>query len=191
MAVKLQQLSYHALRMQDIRHGSQSCASNALSIPRKRPAASPVPAHRQLGQAGGPDRSWNSRFSRMQRLQTAGRKVAEYGADVGRGARLVLVQQGRFPPRPDAAARQWLLKRRRGCVDWLATSIVCSVQSEMAHPAQSLYSHECPQLRSSRGQSNRAPQMAQLAASMSRVVAADASSAVPSPLRPAMLAACR
>lgn len=90
-----------------------------------------------------------------------------------------------------AAARQWLLKRMRGCVDWLATSIVCSIQSVMANPSQPPYSHECPQLRSSRGQSNRAPQMAQLAASMSRVVAADASSAAPSPLRPAMLAGWR
>lgn len=54
------------------------------------------------------------------------------------------------------------------------------------HPQLMHCSHECPQLRSSRGQSNRAPQMAQLAASISAKVAASASASTLAPPRPAI-----
>lgn len=57
------------------------------------------------------------------------------------------------------------------------------------HPQLMHCSHECPQLRSSRGQSKRAPQMAQLAASSSAEVAASASTPTLAPSRPAIWAA--
>lgn len=50
-------------RQQQLNHAAPEAGTH------HRPAP---PPHLQLGQAGGPDRSWNSRFSRMHRLQTAG-----------------------------------------------------------------------------------------------------------------------
>lgn len=59
--------------------GQQACADMAASVCK---AGAGVATHRQVGQLGGPERSWKARFCRMQVLQSAQSDVAGH-RDVG------------------------------------------------------------------------------------------------------------